>query len=401
MALLLGAVLMGSSGLSATARSLGDETAGGLLTADQGEMLVDFVLHAGANLRSKPDCSHLVHLLYSRAGLSYPYQPSRALYVGIEDFQRVRTPQPGDLIVWRGHVGIVVSREEKTFFSSVRSGIITESWTADHWLVRGHPRFYRYRLGPDSNPALLASLKSDDLLDGGTTAAIQETDDSESDDARDTKFSDDTGPTGSVSRDTRAGQSVRDSTPSPNNANVRVENSAKAAESQDSSTSIVALIKSKKPGKQEIVSAFMQASNIAARKLSAGDSPVLSSAADRPVSVFTHAEVSRLKIKHNSGTVTFKLTETILLEQGRVLPAKTTERELSIYRSAANGSTEWIISDPHQRLYVPQTQALSLFQHQAELLLHRSPNSPAARAAVKALNVLYDQQPVAQRASLK
>ena len=111
---------------------------------------------------TKPDCSHLVHLLYARAGLIYPYEDSRVLYRGISDFQRVKTPQAGDLAVWLGHVGIVLSPEEKTFLSSVRSGIITESWTAPHWVRRGRPRFYRYRIGPDADMNLLARIMNDD-----------------------------------------------------------------------------------------------------------------------------------------------------------------------------------------------------------------------------------------------
>ena len=105
----------------------------------------------------KPDCSHFVHLVYSDAGLDYTYHASRELYRGVPEFVPVKKPQPGDLIVWRGHVGIVVSRRQKTFFSSVNSGILTESWTARHWLARGRPRFFRYRLKPDTDLTLLAS----------------------------------------------------------------------------------------------------------------------------------------------------------------------------------------------------------------------------------------------------
>src|SRR6476619_4686445 len=119
-----------------------------LLSPEQGEALAAFAAQSEKRIRSKPDCSHLVHLLYTRAGLIYPYEDSRVLYRGVSDFKRVKTPQPGDLAVWLGHVGIVLSPEEKTFVSSVRSGILIESWTAPHWVRRGRPRFYRYRIGP-------------------------------------------------------------------------------------------------------------------------------------------------------------------------------------------------------------------------------------------------------------
>src|SRR6478752_9091785 len=131
-----------------------------LLSPEQGEALAAFAAQSEKRIRSKPDCSHLVHLLYTRAGLIYPYEDSRVLYRGVSDFKRVKTPQPGDLAVWLGHVGIVLSPEDKTFLSSVRSGIITESWTAPHWARRGHPHFFRYRIGPSANLELLTAIMS-------------------------------------------------------------------------------------------------------------------------------------------------------------------------------------------------------------------------------------------------
>src|SRR5579859_2488958 len=139
-----------------------DYSATVLVSAEQGQAIADFALQTGRHIRPKPDCSHLVHLLYARAGLIYPYEDSRVLYRGVDDFERVKTPQPGDLAVWLGHVGIVLSPEEKTFLSSVRSGIITESWSAPHWVRRGRPRFYRYRVGPDTDMTLLAKVMGDD-----------------------------------------------------------------------------------------------------------------------------------------------------------------------------------------------------------------------------------------------
>src|SRR5882724_4232957 len=143
-----------------------DDDYGGtvLVSPEQGEALAAFALQSEKRIRSKPDCSHLVHLLYARAGLIYPYEDSRVLYRGVNDFKRVETPQPGDLAVWLGHVGIVLSPEEKTFLSSVRSGIITESWTAPHWVRRGRPRFYRYRVGPEADMNLLARIMGEDKL---------------------------------------------------------------------------------------------------------------------------------------------------------------------------------------------------------------------------------------------
>lgn len=103
------------------------------------------LLLMGAQIRDTDlDCSHFVQYLYEQAGLYYGYAPSRTLYDGMEGFRRVRHPKAGDLIVWRGHVGIVVDPEEATFLSALRSGVKTSSYESHYWKRRGRPRFFRY-----------------------------------------------------------------------------------------------------------------------------------------------------------------------------------------------------------------------------------------------------------------
>ena len=97
--------------------------------------------------RSERDCSHLVHAIYQQAGFPYRYAPSSELYAGAEGFQRVQRPEAGDLVVWRGHVGIVVQPSQHIFFSFMRSGPGTDDYEAAYWKGRGHPRFYRYVKG--------------------------------------------------------------------------------------------------------------------------------------------------------------------------------------------------------------------------------------------------------------
>jgi cell wall-associated NlpC family hydrolase len=102
------------------------------------------------------DCSHFVQYLYEQAGLYYGYTPSRVLYKGIKNFKRVVRPKSGDLIVWQGHVGIVVSPKETTFLSALNSGVKTSSYLSDYWKKRGRPRFLRYVGQPQEAPALSA-----------------------------------------------------------------------------------------------------------------------------------------------------------------------------------------------------------------------------------------------------
>ena len=90
------------------------------------------------------DCSHFVNSIFQRAGFSYRYEPSRTLYRGIPGFRRVSDPAAGDLVVWPGHVGIVVDPAAQTFLSKLTHGIKVTSYTSRYWKGRGHPRFFRY-----------------------------------------------------------------------------------------------------------------------------------------------------------------------------------------------------------------------------------------------------------------
>lgn len=105
------------------------------------------------------DCSHFVQYLYEHAGLYYGYAPSRILYAGMEPFRRVFHPQAGDLIVWPGHVGIVVDPHEATFVSAGNSGVRTQSYVSRYWKRRGRPHFLRYSSARDKTRQLLPSRK--------------------------------------------------------------------------------------------------------------------------------------------------------------------------------------------------------------------------------------------------
>lgn len=117
---------------------------GHTLTRDDGLAVVETALDEHIRMRGKRDCSHLVHTIYDRAGFSYTYASSRDLYRGTGDFRRVKKPQPGDLIVWRGHVGIVVTPAQREFYSFLRHGPGIDEYDTQYWKQRGPVRFYRY-----------------------------------------------------------------------------------------------------------------------------------------------------------------------------------------------------------------------------------------------------------------
>ncbi|HEY2169487.1 MAG TPA: NlpC/P60 family protein [Candidatus Angelobacter sp.] len=356
---------------AARAETDDDSPATVLVSPEQGEALAAFALQSEKRIHPKPDCSHLVHLLYARAGLIYPYEDSRVLYRGISDFQRVKTPQAGDLVVWLGHVGIVLSPEEKTFLSSVRSGILTESWTAPHWLHRGRPRFYRYRIDPEADMNLLAAIMGD-----GDHSQIE---------SRASARNGTSPQQSSSAAQTTAENEVDELQPK------RTESSPQDASSMDEgghdSGSIVAVVSQRQmPSRRQIAAAILENSKAHARQLIEGE--VLD--VTRPFSIFSQLEVKRIKIKHESGSVTLEVSEMMCQEDGRILPARIVEHEFSI---SHRSDGIWVISDPRERTYLAEEQALKIFERQAEIFLRRAPNSSSTRIVVKALDRLYDQQP--------
>src|SRR5262249_41270763 len=126
------------------------------VSKEEGEAIAQAALRHWPHVHDKPDCSHLVHDVYGEAGLEYEYAPTGDIFDGIDRFKRVKSPQPGDLVVWEGHVGIVIDPDDTSFYSSVISGFSVSSFTSAYWLNRGPRRFYRY---------LINGLQSARLLD--------------------------------------------------------------------------------------------------------------------------------------------------------------------------------------------------------------------------------------------
>ena len=344
-----------------------------LLSREQGQALVDFALQHGRRHGRRPDCSHLVHKIYMLAGLNYPYTDSRHLYRGTGSFARVSRPQPGDLIVWLGHVGIVVSPREQTFFSSTNSGIVTESWTMRAWKRRGHPRFFRYRISPATDQTLLADLMLPQSEDDGLPASTRS-------------------PDPAYARPDRRNEKVFHSSSSSSSSRATP---TRSSQGEFESPSVAGIVRRRgKPTKHDIAAALDQNGRIRAQDLIAGELLDLA----RPVSLVERVEVRKLKVNHGRGSITVRFKETLSLADGKIVKGKTVERKLSLhYRYGA-----WVISDPQKRLYLPQDQALSVFEKQAELFLQRAPDAGDTRTVVKTLDMLFDNEPAgAERAAVK
>ena len=64
----------------------------GPIRADQGLSVLAAALDYNHRRHSRPDCSHLVHDIYEKAGFRYPYASSSDLYRGVPYFERVWEP---------------------------------------------------------------------------------------------------------------------------------------------------------------------------------------------------------------------------------------------------------------------------------------------------------------------
>jgi cell wall-associated NlpC family hydrolase len=131
------------------------------LTKQDRSSVIDVALHSRAVRQDGHDCSHLVHAIYQRAGFPYKYADSEDLYAGVEGFQRVPRPQPADLVVWHGHVGIVIRPTQHAFFSFLSTGPNVDDYTSRYWRSRGEPRFYRYLKGNFCDGCTLAHAQGE------------------------------------------------------------------------------------------------------------------------------------------------------------------------------------------------------------------------------------------------
>src|SRR6516225_294150 len=145
----------------ATSQPLYEDDQVRLASAEEGEVIVETAWELRRGLGPKPDCSHFVNAVYAQSGFDYKYARSTVVFDGIPTFARVPRPQPCDLVVWRGHIGIVVDPDQHSFYSSVLSGFAIEDYRSNYWSNRGRPRFYRYLVDEVHSSRIQARLKAE------------------------------------------------------------------------------------------------------------------------------------------------------------------------------------------------------------------------------------------------
>lgn len=108
----------------------------------------------GGNSDQGIDCSHFVYQVLNAARLAVAAKGAAPQVVDYRStatieasgtFFPVPLPEPGDLVLWDGHVGIVVSPQRGTFVGAQTStGVAEASYTSGYWAKRSGLRFLRF-----------------------------------------------------------------------------------------------------------------------------------------------------------------------------------------------------------------------------------------------------------------
>jgi hypothetical protein len=321
----------------------GDPRGVRLLNAKQELLLVSTVQGQREELSPKLDCSHLVHQVYALSGFLYPYASSYDLYEGIDNFRRVSRPRPGDLVVWRGHVGIVMDPVEKTFFSSVSSGLRTENYEAPYWRAQGRPRFYRYFVGSAAEfTAINASMPAN--------RPIRQPKDQTRPQAKNVTVAEDT--------------EIADVLPIRTDAPARAESPAFSPSPSSPLSHATALgssirigAASIRPTDEDVAEAFSQFNGAAGNLLNNWPS----SNPKRVVFVYDQLHVERLQLKRDRGWVSAEVQGRLFIGNNGLEGKRRTEKLRWELRRTLQG---WQLLTPANRAYVPRDVAVRVLAGQ-------------------------------------
>lgn len=286
----------------------------GLLSPEQGQVVLSVAREHRENVRRKPDCSHLVHEVYRRAGYDYPYATSFGLYAGVRSFARVENPQPGDLIVWRGHVGIVIDPGKQTFYSSLSSGLSLDSYGSRYWRGRGPAHFYRF-VPEASGRILIAS--------------------------------------GPPQRPKRA--PGRTTTPG------LTPGSPAASPTLEIPSSIHIVTSSSKPTREEVAEALSELSNAAVDLLRGDDLAALR----HPVIIYDQLHVRSVKVKGKKGKAQIQIDSRVTIDGKKIKQKRRSQKQRWELRRDSSG---WHALRPQNRIYVPREVAVHVLAEKLELL---------------------------------
>jgi hypothetical protein len=314
------------------------------LNLQEGRTFVRNIAWADDEEGLSPDCSHLVHALYEQAGYSYPYASSLDLYNGAEKFIRVKVPHPGDLIVWRGHVGIVVDPKEHSFFSSVSDGARTQYYNSPYWRARGHARFYRYLTSNPAKGHVTTTVAANKPSQPGPRTQP----DSRSVDSRPTLQAIKTAPAAT--------------------SKARGETALASATHTSNSLPVVVQTSGRQPKVAEVAAALAAANRDAGEILRGGSLEQL----ERPVIVYRDLQVSGMELKGKRGTAQVQI-ETVAAISGKQMESQEGREahQLELQRSKKG----WVMTPANENAYVPRDAAMRILAERLAALTQDSKSS--------------------------
>ena len=317
-----------------------------LLSSDDGLTILGAALEGRFKTESRSDCSHLVHAIYEKAGFPYKYQKSTDLYAGVEEFRRVTQPQPGDLVVWMGHAGIVVSPTQHTFYSALRSGFGMQPYDSVYWKRRGRAHFFRY-VKPGPQPVLAAN-RTPALKSTGFRGESNASPDSSDDDAKETRSLDgksDLADREAASNDLDA-SAIADPAPVPTLPKTIVVYATHLKADQIDNAL------------REQFQAF--ADTLETRDLLAFQPAVMS---------FDRLDVQKLQLKGNKGSAQVRFSGAVALaNEGKGSKGRADVQRLELHR--ANGGWEVVL--PVNAIYLPRGTVVRILAHQLAALTDNS-----------------------------
>jgi hypothetical protein len=320
-----------------------------LLSAKEGRAIVDAARDEDQPVRGAQDCSHLVHETYLSAGFEYPYASSFELYAGNENFERVRKPQPGDLIVWPGHAGIVVDPLQHSFYSLVSTGLEAQDYEGAYWRSRGRPRFYRYKV---ENAEMLTAVKAPASVRTAKSKKPHET-------------------APAIEERSPVAASASNRPPKAASERTRVVYGLPALREPavppttfEVPQSIIIAAGNKLPTNSQVAEGISELSNASGNVLRADDSTKLA----LPVVIFERLHVERLEIKRDHGWAHLQIDSRATIAGGETDYKRRREKVRWELRRTKSG---WEAITPEDRAYVPNDVAVRNLAAQLARLTER------------------------------
>jgi hypothetical protein len=311
-----------------------------LLTLEEGRSIVNVAWQVDRLETGMRDCSHLVHQIYANAGFEYPYASSFEIYAGTENFERVKNPHAGDLITWRGHVGIVVDPLQHSFYSLVRTGLEAQDYEAPYWRSRGRPRFYRYK------------VERDKVLRAANTAGVSRISNSHRQRSVDTVVGERTQPGFDPSnRPPAAASEKTDVIYGPPAPLVSPAMEKAEAETFEKPTSVLVATGNKPPTREEVEQGISELSDASGSVLRSDD-PMK---AQLPMVIVEQFRVERVDVKRDHGWARLVVDSRVMIGGGAAQVKRRHEKVRWELRRTESG---WEAITPADRTYVPHDVAI-------------------------------------------